>query len=118
MIAQRRPVNRLNPDALGAADAIANQLANPPTIPTAHTATGRSGRRAQSLADGAAGIALLYIERARAGHGDWSTAHAWLSAAGEDISAGPNASLSRDIAVISGVKPGLAGRCEVSHSGT
>ncbi|MGH3977692.1 MAG: lanthionine synthetase C family protein, partial [Pseudonocardiaceae bacterium] len=40
------------------------------------------------------GIALLHIERARAHHGDWTTVHAWLSAAaGGDLSAGPNASL-------------------------
>ncbi|MGH3996355.1 MAG: lanthionine synthetase C family protein, partial [Pseudonocardiaceae bacterium] len=46
------------------------------------------------MAGGAAGIALLHIERAHTGHGDWTTAHAWLSAAGrDDLSAGPNASL-------------------------
>lgn len=46
----------------------------------------------QSLANGAAGIALLHVERARAHHGDWTTVHAWLSAAaGGDLSAGPNA---------------------------
>ncbi len=87
-------MSRPNPDALAAADAIANQLANPPTIPTANTATGRGRRRPQSLAGGAAGIALLHIERARAGRGEWTTAHAWLSAAVRDeLSAGPNASL-------------------------
>ena len=87
-------MSRPDPDALAAADAIANQLAHPPTISTANTATGRGRRRPQSLAGGAAGIALLHIERARAGHGDWSTAHAWLSAAGrDDLSAGPNAGL-------------------------
>jgi Lanthionine synthetase C-like protein len=40
----------------------------------------RAGR-AQSLAKGAAGIALLHIERARAGMAGWDTAHAWLVAA-------------------------------------
>lgn len=49
---------------------------------------------AQSLAQGAVGLALLHIERARAGLGDWDTAHTWLSTAtGENISAGANASL-------------------------
>lgn len=85
-------MSRPNPKALAAADAIANQLANPPIIPTANTATGRG--RPQSLAGGAAGIALLHIERARGGNGDWPTAHAWLSAAArDDLSAGPNAGL-------------------------
>jgi hypothetical protein len=35
----------------------------------------------QSLANGAAGIALLHIERARTGHGDWPTAYTWLATA-------------------------------------
>ncbi|UVS80486.1 lanthionine synthetase C family protein [Actinokineospora sp. UTMC 2448] len=34
-----------------------------------------------SLGGGAAGIALLHTERARTGHGDWATAHAWLARA-------------------------------------
>ncbi|MGM1058381.1 lanthionine synthetase LanC family protein [Saccharothrix sp. Mg75] len=51
-------------------------------------------RGPQSLAGGAAGIALLHIERARTGHGGWDTAHAWLSAAvADELSAGPNAGL-------------------------
>lgn len=51
-------------------------------------------RGPQSLGGGAAGIALLHIERARTGHGSWDTAHAWLSAAvADDLSAGPNAGL-------------------------
>jgi hypothetical protein len=87
-------VSRPDPDALAAADSIANHLAHPPAIPTANTATGRSRRQPQSLASGAAGIALLHIERARSGHGDWTTAHAWLSAAArDDLSAGPHAGL-------------------------
>ncbi|MGH3922422.1 MAG: lanthionine synthetase C family protein, partial [Pseudonocardiaceae bacterium] len=61
---------------------------------TADSAGDGARRRPQSLAGGAAGIALLHIERARAGHGAWATAHAWLSAAAcEDLSAGPNANL-------------------------
>jgi lantibiotic biosynthesis protein len=36
---------------------------------------------AQSLSEGAAGIALLHIERAHAGHGTWRRAHSWISSA-------------------------------------
>jgi hypothetical protein len=36
---------------------------------------------AQSLTEGAAGIALLHIERAHAGHGTWQQAHSWISSA-------------------------------------
>lgn len=50
--------------------------------------------RAQSLTKGAAGIALLHIERAHAGVGSWRTAHAWVSAAaGTGISAADDAGL-------------------------
>jgi hypothetical protein len=41
---------------------------------TAHEVT------CQSLATGAAGIALLHIERALTGAGDWETAHARIRA--------------------------------------
>jgi hypothetical protein len=45
----------------------------------------------QALAGGAAGIALLHIERAVAGHGDEATAHEWIrAAASEPVSVGPN----------------------------
>ncbi|MGH3866808.1 MAG: lanthionine synthetase C family protein [Pseudonocardiaceae bacterium] len=87
-------MSRPNPHALAAARAITDRLADPHTIRTEDSDAGRGRRRPQSLAGGAAGIALLHVERAHAGHGDWSTAHAWLSAAvREDLSAGPNASL-------------------------
>ncbi|GLZ16062.1 hypothetical protein Acsp04_62970 [Actinomadura sp. NBRC 104425] len=79
-------------DALTAADAIAAALSDPRT---AWAAT-PPGERAwpQSLAGGAAGIALLHIERARSGHGDWNTAHSWLaSAAADDLTAAANAGL-------------------------
>ncbi|GAB3449142.1 lanthionine synthetase C family protein [Actinophytocola sediminis] len=33
----------------------------------------------QSLSKGAAGIALLHIERAHAGHGTWAQAHRWIT---------------------------------------
>lgn len=47
--------------------------------------------RPQSLAGGAAGIALLHIERAVAGHGEEATAHQWIrAAASEPISIGRN----------------------------
>jgi lantibiotic biosynthesis protein len=49
---------------------------------------------AQSLAKGAAGIALLHIERAHTGHGTWRQAHAWIRAAtAGDISAADNTGL-------------------------
>jgi Lantibiotic dehydratase, N terminus/Lantibiotic biosynthesis dehydratase C-term len=48
----------------------------------------------QSLGKGAVEVALLHIERAAAGLGDWEVAHTWLAAAANgDISAGPNATL-------------------------
>ncbi|RBQ17223.1 lantibiotic modifying enzyme [Spongiactinospora rosea] len=57
---------------------IAATLADPHRAAAAH----RGGRPwPQSLAGGAAGIALLHIERARSGHGEDRTAHAWLTAA-------------------------------------
>jgi lantibiotic biosynthesis protein len=73
------------------ATAIAEGLIDPGTVPASP-----SGHRAapQSLAGGAAGVALLHIERARAHQGDWTTAHAWLSAAvGGELSAGSNSGL-------------------------
>jgi hypothetical protein len=81
------------PDALATADVLAAALSNPQP---AWTAAPPSGGRAwpQSLAGGAAGIALLHIERARSGHGDWTTAHTWLStAASGEITAAANAGL-------------------------
>lgn len=62
-------------DAAQLAETLAEKLATP-TL-DAEDATGR----AQSLAQGAAGVALLHIERALAGVGAWSTAHAWVKAA-------------------------------------
>ncbi|MGH3872680.1 MAG: lanthionine synthetase C family protein [Pseudonocardiaceae bacterium] len=87
-------MSRPDTNALAAVAAIADRLADPHAIRTADGAGGGARRRGQSLAGGAAGVALLHIERARAGHGDWTTAHAWLSAAAhDDLSAGPNAGL-------------------------
>ncbi|MEV6209542.1 lanthionine synthetase C family protein [Kitasatospora sp. NPDC051914] len=48
----------------------------------------------QSLAKGAAGIALLHIERARTGIADWDTAHHWLTdAATGNVNAGDGTGL-------------------------
>ncbi|RBM04527.1 lanthionine synthetase C family protein [Streptomyces sp. PT12] len=83
---------RANPEALDAADTIAAVLTDPRTA----WATAPPGGRAwpQSLAGGAAGVALLHIERARSGRGDWATAHAWLSsAAAGNLTAAANAGL-------------------------
>ncbi|QWF81080.1 lanthionine synthetase C family protein [Amycolatopsis sp. CA-230715] len=54
---------------------LAAQLAAPVIDPDDH-----SGRE-QSLSEGAAGIALLHVERALASTGSWATAHAWVTAA-------------------------------------
>jgi hypothetical protein len=63
---------------------IAGKLASP--CPT--------GAPGQSLASGAAGIALLHIERAATGTSGWQDAHAWLAEATRDpLSAGTSASL-------------------------
>lgn len=40
-----------------------------------------AGHARQSLSRGAAGIALLHIENARRGTGDWATVHTWVKAA-------------------------------------
>lgn len=101
------------PEAMAAATAIAEHLADPDTA-----YRGSAGRRRpQSLAGGAAGIALLHIERARSGHGDPATAHAWLShAARDELSAGGNASLffgSPTLAFVTHAaadRPGIYGR--------
>ena len=64
------------------ADRLAATLATPETPPPDEPWT------AHSLANGAAGIALLHIERAHAGTGSWRTAHTWIQhATGGDISA-------------------------------
>ncbi|UBU16443.1 lanthionine synthetase C family protein [Nonomuraea gerenzanensis] len=48
----------------------------------------------QSLSRGAAGIALLHIERAATGHDDWNIAHAWLTdATSAPLTLGPQANL-------------------------
>ena len=81
------------PEALATASHIAGMLMDPATAwPDGPPAGGRSWP--QSLFGGAAGIALLHVERARRGHGSWSAACSWLShvTAGE-VTAAANASL-------------------------
>lgn len=67
---------------------IAGDLARPPLGPAAGPG------QAQSLARGAAGIALLHIERAHSGLAHWDTARAWLAAAASGpVSAADDAGL-------------------------
>ncbi len=50
----------------------------------------------QSLANGAAGLALLHIGYAHAGTGDWGNAHQWVKAMTRGgVAAAPDASLYR-----------------------
>ena len=49
----------------------------------------------QSLANGAAGLALLHIAYAHAGTGDWGNAHHWVKAMTRGVAADPDASLYR-----------------------
>ncbi|TQK42318.1 lanthionine synthetase-like protein [Streptomyces sp. SLBN-118] len=81
------------PAALSTADQLAHALADPRAVwPGGRPDGGRSWP--QSLAGGASGIALLHIERARTGRGDWDTAHTWLATAVHgEVSAAANASL-------------------------
>jgi hypothetical protein len=83
----------LVPGALALADEIAGTLTDPRAAwPADPPAGGRSWP--QSLAGGAAGIALLHIERARSGRGDWAVVHEWLShAVVGEVTAASNASL-------------------------
>lgn len=68
-------------------DRIVRRLASPGPAP------GRPGA-AQSLAAGAAGVALLHIERALTGPGSWQTVHTWLAAVTRDgVIAGTDAGL-------------------------
>ncbi|MFA1550761.1 lanthionine synthetase C family protein [Actinomadura chokoriensis] len=67
--------------ARAAADGIAERLSSPSLV----SAMGlRGGWWPQSLAVGAAGVALLHIERACAGLGSWQRVHEWLTAAVAD----------------------------------
>lgn len=79
--------------ALLASGQLARELADPNTVwPGGRPDGGRAWP--QSLAGGASGITLLHIERARTGHGDWDTAHTWLTTAVHgEVSAAANANL-------------------------
>ncbi|MET8905745.1 lanthionine synthetase C family protein [Streptomyces sp. NPDC004538] len=81
----------LRESARAAADAIAERLASPQDVRGLHH---RQGWWPQSLAHGAAGVALLHIERARTGQGPWQRAHDWLAcAAAEPAVGGPDGHL-------------------------
>jgi lantibiotic biosynthesis protein len=74
--------------AAEAADYIAERLAEPIPPPPDEPWT------AHSLAKGAAGIALLHIERAHLGYGTWRRAHSWITtAAAGEVSAAENTGL-------------------------
>ncbi|GAA1237447.1 lanthionine synthetase C family protein [Kitasatospora nipponensis] len=60
---------------------VATLIADRLAWPTAVAAGPFMGALPQSLTKGTAGIALLHIERAATGHGDWDTVHRWLTAA-------------------------------------
>ncbi|GAA1897421.1 lanthionine synthetase C family protein [Actinomadura bangladeshensis] len=78
------PLNR--EAAQAAADDIAERLSSPSVVRSMGL---RGGWWPQSLAVGAAGVALLHIERAYAGLGSWQRAHEWLDAAAvEGVDAG------------------------------
>jgi lantibiotic biosynthesis protein len=68
-------MNAPSPSAAAAAEALARELAAPSTLLTTRPWL------AQSLYQGAAGIALVHIERAHSGTGSWQSAHAWVTAA-------------------------------------
>ncbi|WP_055483638.1 lanthionine synthetase C family protein [Sphaerimonospora mesophila] len=85
-------MNEPQPNALAVAESIATALADPQPWAVEPLNAGRVWP--QSLAGGAAGIALLHIERARSGRGDPGTAHAWLAvAASGALTAAANAGL-------------------------
>jgi lantibiotic biosynthesis protein len=100
----------IHPDAslLDLAGKIVAGVDDPATVLNPDTSTHRP--RPQSLANGAAGVALLHIERALAQPGRWDTAHAWLSAATSvDLHAGPGASLFFGVPALALVTDAAAG---------
>jgi hypothetical protein len=75
---------------------LADEITASLTDPTANECI--STEPPHSLAAGAAGIALLHIERAHTQSGSWSTAHRWLTAAtAGDLHADHTASLFHDV---------------------
>jgi hypothetical protein len=70
---------------------IAEDLADPDEVQRRHQP---ADWWRQSLANGALGVALLHVERARIGRADWRTAHAWLTfAAARPVDDGPGSHL-------------------------
>lgn len=102
-------MNEPVPDALAAAEAMAARLSDPKTLRDSRRPTG--GRAwPQSLAGGAAGIALLHIERARSGRAAWDTAHVWLAeATAGPLSAASNAGLYVGVPAIAFIMHAAAG---------
>ncbi|MGH3930025.1 MAG: lanthionine synthetase C family protein [Pseudonocardiaceae bacterium] len=93
------------------ADALAGRLVDPRWQDSEQRWQG------QSLARGAAGVALLHIERALAGSGPWATAHAWVRTATRyEISAADDAGLYLGVPAISFVLH-AAGADEVPRYG-
>ncbi len=102
-------MTRPDPDSLVASGRIATALSDPQAAWSFAPPGGRAWP--QSLAGGAAGIALLHIERARAGHGDWSTVHTWLSAATSgELTAAANAGLFIGVPALAYVMHAAAGQ--------
>ncbi|MFF8481878.1 lanthionine synthetase C family protein [Streptomyces antibioticus] len=75
----------LRESARAAADALAERLASPQDVRGLHH---HQGWWPQSLAHGAAGVALLHIERARTDQGPWQRAHDWLACAAAEPAVG------------------------------
>lgn len=75
----------LRESARAAADTITERLAAPQDVRGLHH---RQGWWPQSLAHGAAGVALLHIERARTDQGPWQRAHDWLACAAAEPAVG------------------------------
>ncbi|OLT25402.1 hypothetical protein BJF83_22860 [Nocardiopsis sp. CNR-923] len=85
--------------AVAVARAVADRLATPEQ----GRQLSRNQWSPQSLAQGAAGIALLHIERARTGHGSWEPVHQWLKAAVADgVQATPDTHLYLGCPEVSG----------------
>ncbi|MDT0330110.1 lanthionine synthetase C family protein [Nocardiopsis lambiniae] len=82
------------PSTTGKATAVATHVADLLATPE-HGRAWAGGRWwPQSLAQGAAGVALLHIERARTGDGPWERAQAWLECAvAQGVDASPTAHL-------------------------
>ncbi|WP_051840836.1 lanthionine synthetase C family protein [Streptomyces sp. NRRL F-5126] len=92
---------------------------------SAHATAHTPNRPAQSLSGGAAGIALLHLERAVTSTGSWPQAHAWLERSARDgLSVADNASLYYGAPALAFVlhscarRPGLAGALATADAGT